>query len=216
LIPTIFVINLERSTARRADMIRQLSELRLNFTIVRAVDGQACDKSTLEKEYSSQQSKRLHGRDLTPNEIACSLSHISVYERMVQERLRCSVILEDDVQIEFAFKIFFSKLPNMMNDDWEIINLFSDQKSTPFGDPVFGAYRYSRFQGPCNRTAAYALKLSGAKKLLEFARPIRFAADGLTGRFHETGIEMLGILPELISLKNVPSDIGPRRPKKDD
>jgi glycosyl transferase, family 25 len=212
----IYVINLERSAARRAEMTRQLSGLALPFEIVNAIDGKKVDRTVLEKDYSSSESRRLHGRDLTPNEIACSLSHISVYERMAQERIRCSVILEDDVQVEVAFKTFVSKLPHMMNDDWGILNLFSDQKSTPFGDPVFGIYRYSRFQGPCNRTAAYALKLSGAERLLECARPIRFAADGLTGKFRETGIGMLGILPKLVGLKNFPSDIGPRRPKKAD
>jgi glycosyl transferase family 25 len=59
-------------------------------------------------------------------------------------------------------------------------------------------------------TAGYALKLSGAKKLLQYAYPIRFAADGLTGRFRETGVEMRGILPHIIHMRDVPSDIRAR------
>lgn len=203
----IYVINLQRSVARREEMIRQLSGLGLEFSIVKAVDGKEVEESVLMKDYSSSESKRLHGRDLIKNEIACLISHVSLYQGMVRDGIGCAVILEDDVYLGMAFKMFVSSLPSMMDDDWEIINLFSNQKSVPFGDPVFDIYRYSRFSGPCNRTVAYALKLSGSVKLLQHAYPIRLAADGLTGRFGETGIKMRGILPHVAHLRDVPSDI---------
>jgi len=203
----ICVINLERSEARRAEMTRQLSALGLPFKIVKAVDGKNVDRSVLEKDYSSSESRRIHGKDLTSNRIAASLSHISVYQWMVREKVGCAVILEDDVYVGASFKMFVSSLPSMFDDEWEIINLFSHKHSTPFGNPVFDIYRYSRFSGSCNMSAAYALKLSGAIKLLQYAYPIRFASDGLTGRFNETGVEMRGILPHVVQMMDVPSDI---------
>jgi glycosyl transferase family 25 len=206
----IYVINLERSEARRSAMTRQISALGLPFTMVKAVDGKNVDRETLHREYSSSDSKRIHGRDLKDTEIASALSHISVYQGMVQDGMECAVILEDDVYVGAAFKMFVSSLPSMIEDDWEIINLFSHRSSVPFGDPVFDIYRYSRFSGACNMAAAYALKLSGATKLLRHAYPIRFAGDGLTGRFHETGIEMRGLLPHVVQMMEVPSDIGSR------
>jgi len=191
-------------------MERQFSKLDLIYNFIDAVDGKNLDKSYINKYYSSHETKKLHGRELTRGEIGCSLSHLSLYKKMVTDGSDYAVILEDDIYIGSSFREFIDQLPRLLSDDWEMINLISDTKSTPIGKPIFDIYRYTRFHSSSNRTAAYVIKLSAALKLLRYAYPIRFAADGLTGRFMETGVRLYGLSPDIVALRDVNSDIGSR------
>jgi len=208
--PPIYVINLSTSINRKRCMEEQLSKLNLEFTFVDAVDGRKLDKLYIDKHYSSCETNKLHGRELTGGELGCSLSHISIYKRMIADGSDYAVVLEDDIYIGSSFREFIDLLPQLQSDGWEMINLISDTKSTSCGKPVFDIYRYSRFHDSSNRAAAYAIKLSAALKLLKYAYPIRFAADGLTGRFMETGVRLYGLSPDIVALRDVDSDIGPR------
>jgi GR25 family glycosyltransferase involved in LPS biosynthesis len=60
---------------------------------------------------------------------------------------------------------------------------------------IYKNYRCVSFKGAVGITSAYAINRLGAKKLLDYAYPIRFTADGLTGRFMDTGVRLYGILP---------------------
>jgi len=204
----IYVINLLSSRKRRDSMIRQLTMLNLRFSILSAVHGGAINDDYIDRFYSSKESLRLHGRDLTRNEIGCAMSHLEVYEKMIASKQECAIILEDDVYIGKMFEAFVKALPSFMGLDWEMINLRSEQHSKPFGDPVFDIYRMSKFAGAANGAFAYAIKYSGAKRLYDYAMPIRFAADGLTGRFNETGLKLVGLVPHIVDLQDVSSDIG--------
>ena len=208
--PPIYVINLPNSTSRRHEMENQLTKLGLPFTIVEAVDGNALEQSYIDKYYSSPESQRLHGRELTRGELGCAFSHISIYKKMITDGSDYVVILEDDIYIGESFRKYISLLPELLSEDWEMINLISDTASAPIGNPVFDIYRYSHFLDHSNSAAAYVIKKSAALKLLENAYPIRCAADGLTGRFIETGVRLYGLSPCIVALREVPSDIGDR------
>lgn len=209
-LPLVYVINLPASINRRREMEKQLSKLDMKYNFIDAVDGRNLDKLYIDKYYSSRESLKLHGRELSRGELGCALSHLSIYREMITLGSDYAVILEDDIYVGSSFKKFVDLLPQIQGDDWEMINLISDTRSTPFGKPVFDIYRYSRFHNPSNRTAAYVIKQSAALKLLRHAYPIRFAADGLTGRFMETGVNLYGLSPDIVSLRDVNSDIGPR------
>ena len=208
--PPIYVINLPTSIKRKEEMEKQLSKLDLVFTFIVAVDGRNLDQLYIDKYYSSRETRKLHGRELTRGELGCSLSHISIYERMIKDGSNYAVVLEDDIYIGNSFREFIDLLPQLQSDDWEMINLISDTRSTPFGKPVFDIHRYSLFHSSSNRTAAYVIKQSAAQKLLRYAYPIRFASDGLTGRFRETGVRLYGLSPNIVALRDVDSDIGSR------
>jgi glycosyl transferase family 25 len=206
----IYVVNLLSSSVRRKAMIEQLIKLNLRFQLFDAIAGKDINNEIKANLYSSQNSLRLHNRELTNNEIGCAMSHLGVYYRMIESNQECAIVLEDDVYIGEAFRMFVERMPLILEKDWEMINLISEQGSTPFGDPIFDIYRLSNFWGAANGCVAYAIKLSGAKKLCDYAMPIRFAADGLTGRFYETGLKLLGLVPHIVALRDVASDIGAR------
>jgi glycosyl transferase family 25 len=91
-----YVINLKRSTERRATMIAQLTKSGLDHEIVEAVDGRDLDFSDPGTDALVDSSARV-GDLLLPNEIACVLSHLRVYERIVADELDQALVFEDDV-----------------------------------------------------------------------------------------------------------------------
>lgn len=201
----VFLINLKRSFKRLGYMEQQLNSIEIPYFLFEATDGNSLTAEEL-YEYSSEESNRIHNRDLSKGEIGCAWSHIKLYKKILEEKISVSVILEDDLIIKKEFKEFFSILPNIINDDWEFLNLYS---YTPYliSKKAFYNFKYTIFTGHATGTCAQVIKLSAAKRLLEHAFPIRFAADGLTGRFSETGLKMLGVYPNLVSLREIESDI---------
>lgn len=85
---TVFVINLDRSVERRQLMAQRLAAMGLRPDFVQAIDGKACtadrpDMLTI----------------LTAGEVGCYLSHLKVWQMIVDRNLPVALVLEDDVQL---------------------------------------------------------------------------------------------------------------------
>jgi glycosyl transferase family 25 len=71
----VFVINLARSTERRASIEQQPSHLNLDDEITEAVDGSQLSYSDIMREM------RLLNYALSCGEVGCALSHIGIYRK---------------------------------------------------------------------------------------------------------------------------------------
>ena len=186
-------------------MKEQLDKFCLTFEIIPAVDGRNLSDSDLRK-YSKKDALRCIGRELSPGEIACALSHADMWRRIVDQNLDEVLILEDDVLIgEMLLRILHCR--NRLPEDWELINFMTDARQVPFGSPVYDIYRACHFRHYANRTAALLINRKGAQKLLARVYPIRRAADGLTGRTYLTDLISYGITPQVAALSHFESDI---------
>jgi glycosyl transferase family 25 len=186
-------------------MEEQLRKLNLKFEIIRAVDGRNIPDCDL-KCYSRQDAVKCAGRELSPGEIGCALSHAKMWERLVEENLNEVLILEDDVVVGETFTRILD-LRHKFPGDWELVNFMTSAKQIPFGAPIYDIYRVCRFKGHANGACAYLLGRAGAGKLLSHVYPIRWAADGMTGRTYITGLVSYGIDPKVMALGNFESDI---------
>jgi len=94
----IFVINLKKDKEKLNNILLQFKKYNItDYEIIEAVQGsQLTDEELLEK-YDKIRSKRVF-RELSLPEIGCCLSHLIVYEKILQENKRC-LIIEDDVII---------------------------------------------------------------------------------------------------------------------
>src|SRR5215467_14395422 len=92
----VFVVSLERAVERREHMKSLVSRLGFTANIISAVDGKKL-RPEQRARYSSQRAKRIYGCEMSDNEIACYLSHLSIYSRMVEQRIDAALILEDDI-----------------------------------------------------------------------------------------------------------------------
>ncbi|MFC7670046.1 glycosyltransferase family 25 protein [Hymenobacter humi] len=98
-----FVINLERSTMRRASIQKQLDAQEIDFEFIKAVDGAQLSDEYLAKICNFEelakrpyiQHKGMYG---------CILSHYHIYEKIVNDNLPYALVLEDDVVIQPGIK----------------------------------------------------------------------------------------------------------------
>jgi glycosyl transferase, family 25 len=199
----IWILNLERSRDRRKYMEMQLNELDWQFEIIPAVDSKYLGSEDL-KHYSTQEAMKTIQRDLKPGEIGCALSHARMWERIVAENIEEVLILEDDVTVKGELLEVLERR-SAFPGDWEFINFRTDVQKIPFGPPVYTEYRICHFRSYANRTCAYFINARGAKKLRDHVYPIRWAADGLTGRTYISDLVSYGIDPDLVELADFPS-----------
>jgi glycosyl transferase, family 25 len=197
-LPPIWVLNLRRSVERRARIRDHLGALGLPFEIIEGVDGRAMTPRDLAAVSSSRESLRLAGRELTPGEIGCSLSHLELYRKQIDEGWDEVVILEDDALVDPAFVEVMKRIESLPAD-WELVLLYHGHPQISFwGSRRLGCYRCVKFASTAWGTVGYLLRRSGAQKLLAHGFPVRVTADHLTGGGLRAGVSLYGILPPCI------------------
>ncbi len=196
----IFVISLLRSHERRAAIEKQMAHAGLSFTFWDAVDGKLLGNDSLSK-VDLNSAEVFCGHSLSLGEIGCALSHISLYEMLVNNNIDKAVVLEDDIHIHMHFKSVVEEA--LKKSRSEIIFIHHGKaKQWPWARKLPEGYRLSRYLRPSknsNRgiisTAGYILTLEGARKLLNCAYPVRMPSDYLTGRLQLNKLNASGIEP---------------------
>ena len=84
----VFVISLKSATERRALIEEHLRGLGIDYELINAVKG-----DELEPSYRREINP---AGNMSPGTLGCYLSHIHVYERMIEKQLPVALILEDD------------------------------------------------------------------------------------------------------------------------
>ena len=179
-----FVINLERSTARRAFMQRQLDSRGLAFEFVRAVDGAALSDDEVARVCDFERLARwphLRRRGV----YGCLLSHYRIYERMVAENLPCALVLEDDVVVDAALGELLRALEPQLQAN-EVLLLYSQNTYMPTVLSEQHAHRlpggthqlsYPLEPWACGSTSGYIISQQAARALQALLLPIHCAAD---------------------------------------
>ncbi len=177
----VYCISLARAVQRRRLMEVQVKNMGLrHFDFVDAVDSRSltAEKVRAEGLYDSATCLKYHSRDLSMNQIACSLSHAAVYRLIVERAHPWALIVEDDALFRTSriMRLNQESIPDGI--DMLFLNAFLDK--TPPLDPIsLNVFADTSYQGS---TAAYMVTTSAAERLLEAALPVVHAADGLTGR----------------------------------
>ncbi|WP_100657582.1 glycosyltransferase family 25 protein [Alteromonas flava] len=189
-----FVINLARSKTRMATISLQLTALNIPFQRIEAVDGSALS-STLMNEVYAPNHPEAYYKSMNKGEIACYLSHRSVWQRMVDENIQLAVVLEDDVQLNTTLADAISAIQEMPND-WDYIKLAQHARKRPvlhhFQFNQFDRVTYAKVPA---RTCAQAISLAGAKKLLAHSLPIIRPIDIDLQYWWEKDLRLFGLMP---------------------
>ena len=122
--PPIYIINLKRNPERRLYMQRQLDAFNLDYQFVNAVD----KYNLLSKKYQTTLAHQLgieehhfesmHERLGTS--FACSLSHIKVYNLMIENNIALACVLEDDGYLLPSFPKILTRSREI---PWDILML---------------------------------------------------------------------------------------------
>ena len=196
----VFIISLTRSADRRAMVERQMSHLGINFEFFDAVDGKSLPSDRLAK-VDINLARETCGHDLSLGEVGCAMSHINIYEVMVERNIPRCVILEDDIYVHMHFKAIVNEVTNKNSSDIVFLH-HGKAKDFPIYSSLPEGYRLEKYLTPSKNsqrgiisTGGYILTLAGAHKLLKIAYPIRMPADYLTGRLQWNKLSAAGVEP---------------------
>lgn len=189
----IFIVNLARSTQRRASMIAQLDPLGVPYSFFAAVDGKA-SKHPLFDRYDPRIAEIRRGFLLTPGELGCYASHYLLWERSVKEN-RSLLIFEDDVVLNDNFGTAYEAAIESI-ETYGLLR-FSGHKQRPWvrvATAKDGLDIVRLKVGP-HGTSCYAVSPKAAKKLLEAAQIWFEPVDCHLDRFWTHGVNCYGFSP---------------------
>lgn len=198
-----FIINLERSPERRQYIVAHLSSLGIPPTITNAVDGKALSMATLVQDgtYDDALCQRTFDRSLSLGEIACSMSHLAIYRRMVEQDIPVALVSEDDAKFPADALAQLEALLAAAPADWELLQLRYDARRHESLTPPFVHFPYEN--GLPVGSTAYLIRRSAAQKILAGALPVRYPADSMLGRAAQWGVKVYGIEPIMVDVNNL-------------
>lgn len=179
-----FVINLAHAVERRAHMEEQLHAQGIGAEFIDAVNGRQMNE-TERQSHLDLNKMRTIGWQLSAAEIGCALSHLKVYELMVERQLPYAIILEDDIELASDFVTLFQSdafqqiEQGIPAHEPHVVQLNYVRRAYRYGFTDISGTRYMRVRSYSATwsTAAYIISLSAAKKLLEERYPIWAPAD---------------------------------------
>lgn len=194
----IYIINLEGDTERRESMESQAKRLMLDYELIPAVNG----KCIPENVFSLL--KREHSYAVTPGEIGCSLSHLTVYKALDASKDDCALVLEDDIFLPEDISLFLDEIESSIPKNIPYVYLLSkvnhyNNKSIlklANGHSVHDVYNAAF-------SHAYIINKAAARILYKKLFPVWCVADQWQ-TFKEFGfINLRGVIPEYISTNPV-------------
>lgn len=198
----VYVINLERCKDRRDHTSLQLDEMGVPYRFVKAFDGATISDQEIRSSSDFGIYKSgFHSYYLRKEEIACTFSHLGIYQSMIKENIPVACILEDDNDYCTEFN---DLLKNKTIDipDWDILYLGHHS-----GGLVKAAQSIKKIQTGTSEycigesievpygTYAYLVKLKAAKILLENAYPIKYPFDSYLGNSPAIGLKTFLLTP---------------------
>ncbi|MBU6475281.1 MAG: glycosyltransferase family 25 protein [Alphaproteobacteria bacterium] len=200
--PPVFVINLERSADRRAEMAALLDPLHIGYTFFTAVDGRALDLDAL-PDYDRTRRRLFFGRDLSQGEVGCLLSHRAVFRHMVENNIPHAVVLEDDVTVAADFAAVIRDLA-AAPVAWDVVRFLAYEKvQNAAGRDICALptkpYMLSRIPTLSGGAYGYMLNLKAAKIFLHHMQKNAVPVDTLQGYVWKTGLETFVLRPSPVS-----------------
>ena len=208
-LPPTFVINLDKSPERMANISERLNELEIPFERISGVYGAELSQDEILNSYDLELNLKSYRRELPCGEIGCYLSHIKAWKIIVERQLSCALILEDDILIDSEIRQFIQQL-GKSTGDFDIVKLYCSKLKPKIisSEPIGPNHRLCRFQKVLSGNQGQLITLNGAKKLLatyqKFGRPV----DVDIHHWWEPGINVLGVFPSVVKIiENAQSDI---------
>lgn len=187
-----FAINLEGNPQRRKHIENEAKNAGINLEIFKAITPDEINK--IPHRYNAKRARCFTGRPLMNTEIACGLSHITLWRNLLKDsNADYYLILEDDAYIESDIK----NLITLLNIPFVNFLRLSGWKKRPMKaikklSNKYTLYRYA--YGPLN-AGAYLISKKAAKPLAEYCQSLHTPIDILMDRSYEHRVPTYGILP---------------------
>ncbi|MGE5027459.1 MAG: glycosyltransferase family 25 protein [Betaproteobacteria bacterium] len=192
----IYVINLARHPERRDFMKAQLDALGLKFERVDAIDGQRLNEEEIAKNHDVGLAHKITGRSLSRGEIGCALSHLSIYRKMVEQRIPYAIIFEDDALLSSQFPTILERMKNRIDPEEEMIILFTRaHKYTSWFSKKIGKAHKLVSTVEAWDAHGYLVTQAAARKLLKMLHPVHAVADCWNHLLKQRAVRICAIVP---------------------
>ncbi len=188
-----YVVNLARSLDRRAHITRELRKTSVDYQIVTAVDGHdldMADTALIDPSFAAN--------GIFPEGSAgCSLSHLSIYRKIIEDGLDVALILEDDAILpadldelaEEAGKHLTGAEVALLSADCPDPIQLSRAGAVPLSDGRQLALPVDITQP--RSTGAYLITREACERMIELVLPIRANADAWPFFYREGALDRL-------------------------
>lgn len=193
----VFVINLDRDTARLAACGAMLDEAGIAWARIPAVNGRALSPAELAAAYDPKANLARAKYPLVPPEIGCYLSHIRVWQAIVDAGLPMAVVLEDDFTLTGDLAGVIAALAEDQGA-WDIAKLFSfrpDARLMGARDLMGGVRIGFPYRVP-STTLGYAIRRDAAMRLLQVSTPFFRPIDEDHKFFWEKDLRIALVQPQ--------------------
>lgn len=169
----IFSINLARRLDRRAFIEGQLAKLGLTATRMEAVTVPEVPQELIDMHGLSS-----HPYRCSPGDLACGLSHVSVWQHVLRSGYENAIILEDDVLLDASFLPFTE--PDVLSRlGAEILKLETWRKRVKVGShrASLGSTQIHELLSTHLGSAAYLISRAGIKRAVASPMLNRMTVD---------------------------------------
>jgi len=201
----VYLINLKRSAERRDHAIRHLKELGVQFQIIEAVDGlEISDSEMKDPKKIGLWKDGSRSRLLFKGDFGCVLSHLKIYQKLIDENIKMACILEDDIECEREFGSFLN-YDNLNMVSWDLLYLghhtqYSEKETWGRNREKIklSGFGISEPLELPRGSYAYIITREAAIKILENVYPIRMSMDCYLGNSPAIGIHTRLLTPVII------------------
>lgn len=188
-----YCINLDRAVERWEQMSGRIAALGIPVSRFSAIDGKQ-NPSEVSKSLDAASFSRNMGRDALPAEVACYLSHLSVWQDFLKGEREYCLVLEDDVVFHDDF-LEALEAGLETRDSWDMLKLNRIRAKLPLRQGTVGNYTLNSYLGPATGFGAYLITRELAERLLPKMLPVRMPIDYEATRFWAHNFRLMGLEP---------------------
>ena len=193
-----FLINLDKDSDRLNAADAQLKRLGIAYERVSAINGRELNPRQLSKYVSRLRTLMTHGMMWSPGQIGCTLSHLFLYRRMIEENINVAMIIEDDVKFSVDFPKAMRRVNEFVDVSRRQVILFSDHRDNVrqrIADAAENIEIVPILGDICSE--AYVITLPAAKEIFRINFPMAVMVDAWT-RYRKRGhLELFRVEPPL-------------------
>ena len=204
-----YILNMEKDVQKRATIESQLNKQKnLDINFFKAIEGNKLTEKELFTQVDMQSMKKRYNNFATLPAIGCALSHWNIYNQITLQKDKYALIFEDDALLSEDLSDKIKKVESFLLTDNPVAILFTPEFVYSKRNKIstLNHLNIYRLNGGTMCTG-YIVNQAAAKLLKEKLFPIRYLADHWD-EFSKFGIEILGVVPHLVSYPNGLGEIG--------
>ena len=160
-----FVISLKSATERRDHINNEFGKHNVSYEFFDALTPDVA------KPYAERLDLSLTSTNLTPGELACMMSHVAIWEKIIRENLAYATIFEDDIYLGADAEGLLNST-DWIQSHWNIIKIECFAKKAMVCTTKYNILDNGRYitelKGRNLGAAGYILSLKGAKLFLNY------------------------------------------------